>query len=169
MTALPRRVAALENVLRGIETEAELRERGAAQYDWHSKARPEQIAPAGNWTTWLLLGGRGSGKTRAATEWIREQAREPGRRLAIVAPTAADLRDICIEGVSGILACCPPWDRPEYQPSIRRLTWRNGTTALLVSSDEPERLRGHNLDAAWADEIASWRRGRAAWSNRHYA
>lgn len=165
MSAIPRRLSEVEAALHSFRQEADLRARDSGRYDWRSTARPEQIAPAGDWTTWLLLGGRGSGKTRAAAEWLREQAAEGGRRLAIVAPTAADLRDICIEGDSGMLAVCPPWKRPDYEPSKRRLTWRNGTMALLVSSDEPDRLRGHNLDGAWCDELASWRRGRAAWSN----
>ena len=165
MSAILRRLGEVEKALRGFQREEQLRERQAGEYDWKATARPEQLAPEGDWTTWLLLGGRGSGKTRAAAEWLREQAAEPGRRLAIVAPTAADLRDICVEGVSGILAVCPPWERPEYEPTKRRLTWRNGTTALLVSSDEPDRLRGHNLDGAWCDELASWRRGRESWHN----
>jgi len=165
MSALPRRLGAIEGLLEALASEDELRERDAGRYDWRATARPEQIEPDGDWTVWLLLGGRGSGKTRAAVEWLREQAAEPGRRLAIVAPVASDLRDICVEGASGMIACSPPWSRPEYQPSLRRLTWANGTTALLVSSDEPERLRGHNFDAAWCDELASWRRGRASWSN----
>lgn len=165
MSALLRRLSEVEAALRGFQQDAKLRERQSARYDWRATARPEQLSPEGNWTTWLLLGGRGSGKTRAAAEWLREQAGETGRRLAIVAPTAADLRDVCIEGDSGMLAVCPAWERPEYEPSKRRLTWRNGTTALLVSSDEPDRLRGHSLDGAWCDELASWRRGRESWHN----
>jgi phage terminase large subunit-like protein len=158
-------VAALEDVLRGVETETQLRERDSAVYDWRRKARPEQIAPAGEWVTWLYLAGRGSGKTRSGAEWVRERATAESSRGAIVCPTAADVRDVAIEGECGLLAVSPPWDRPEYEPSKRRLTWRNGSTATLFSADEPDRLRGFSFEWAWADELGAWRRMRAAWDN----
>ena len=107
---------------------------------------------------WLLLAGRGFGKTRTGAELVRARvAARSARRIALVAPTAADARDVMVEGESGILAISPPWDRPRYEPSKRRLTWPNGAVATLYSADEPERLRGPQHDAAWCDELASWR------------
>jgi phage terminase large subunit-like protein len=120
--------------------------------------RANQLPPDGDWRVWLLLAGRGFGKTRTGAELIRARAMAlAARRLALVAPTAGDARDIMVEGESGILAISPPWERPRYEPSKRRLTWPNGAIATLFSADEPERLRGPQHDAAWCDELASWR------------
>jgi phage terminase large subunit-like protein len=130
----------------------------ALLYDWPGfLARPTQLAPPGNWRTWLVLAGRGFGKTRTGGEWVRSKV-EAGvyGRLALVAPTAADARDVMVEGESGVLSISPPWNRPKYEPSKRRLTWPNGAQATLYSADEPDRLRGPQHDGAWADEIASW-------------
>ncbi|MCL6640250.1 MAG: terminase family protein, partial [Candidatus Rokubacteria bacterium] len=139
---------------------AELTDEQAAEllYDWRFWARPEQLPPEGDWRVWLLLAGRGFGKTRTGAEWVRAQV-ESGRcgRLALVAPTAADVRDVMVEGESGILAVSPPWFRPVYEPSKRRLTWPNGAIATTYSADEPDRLRGPQHDGAWCDEIASWK------------
>ena len=130
----------------------------ALLYDWSFWARPEQLPPPGDWRVWLLLAGRGFGKTRTGAELIRARvAARTARRIALVAPTAADARDVMVEGESGILAISPPWDRPRYEPSKRRLTWPNGAVATLFSADEPERLRGPQHDAAWCDELGSWR------------
>ena len=104
-----------------------------------------------------MLAGRGFGKTRTGAEWIREQIAAGKRRLALVAATAADVRDVIVEGESGILAISPPQFRPAYEPSKRRLTWPNGAIATTFSADEPERLRGPQHDGAWCDELASWR------------
>src|SRR5438034_3681770 len=93
--------------------------------DWIAKARPSQLAPPGNWSVWLLLAGRGYGKTRAGVGWVRSQYLAGCRRIALVAPTAADARDVIVEGSSGILATSPAHDRPLYEPSKRRLTWAN--------------------------------------------
>ena len=127
-------------------------------YDWTRIARPNQLPPPGEWSTWLLLAGRGFGKTRTGAEWIRALA-ETGQaeRMALVAPTAADARDVMVEGESGILAISPTRNRPFYEPSKRRLTWPNGALATTYSADEPERLRGPQHDAAWCDELAAWR------------
>ena len=133
-------------------------ERAALQYAWPLVARPEQLPPGGNWRTWLLKAGRGFGKTRAGAEWVRAEV-EAGRRgrLALVAPTAADTRDVMVEGESGIMAISPPGMRPVYSPSTRRLTWPNGAMATTYSADEPDRLRGPQHDGAWSDEISVWR------------
>ncbi|MFD1423416.1 DNA-packaging protein [Laceyella tengchongensis] len=127
-------------------------------YDWRFWARPNQLPPEGNWRTWLLLAGRGFGKTRTGAEWIRWLV-ETGqaKRIALVAPTAGDARDVIVEGESGLLAISAPWCMPTYEPSKRRITWPNGAIATLYSADEPERLRGPQHDAAWCDELAAWR------------
>ncbi len=130
-------------------------------WDWPMWARPEQLAPEGDdWNVWLVLAGRGFGKTRLASEWVREQAKytnEGQRRFALVARTAADVRDVIVEGESGIINVSPPSERPHYEPSKRRLTWPNGNTATLFTADEPDSLRGPQFTHAWGDEIAAWR------------
>lgn len=129
-------------------------------YEWkHWWARPKQLPPADkDWTIWLILAGRGFGKTKAIVEWAMEQARlMPGSRGALVGATAGDVRDILIEGESGILASSPPHFMPHYEPSKRRLTWANGSIATTYSADEPERLRGKQHHWAIVDELAAWR------------
>ena len=128
------------------------------KYDWPYRARPGQLPPPGDWRVWLLLAGRGFGKTRTGAEFVRARVgARTARRIALVAPTAADARDVMVEGESGLLAIAPPADRPLYEPSKRRLTWPNGAVATLFSADEPERLRGPQHDFAWCDELAAWR------------
>jgi phage terminase large subunit-like protein len=130
----------------------------ALLHDWCFWARPNQLPPRGDWRVWLLLAGRGFGKTRTGAELVRALVdTRTSRRLALVAPTATDARSVMVEGESGILSISPPWDRPQYEPSKRRLTWSNGAIATLYSADEPERLRGPQHDAAWCDELAGWR------------
>ena len=127
-------------------------------FTWRYVGRPSQLTPPGGWHTWLVLAGRGFGKTRTGAEFVRDEV-EAGRagRIALVAPTAAAARDVLVEGESGILAISPPWNRPEFEPSKRRLTWHStGAAAWLYSADEPERLRGPQHDLAWADEIAAY-------------
>ena len=130
----------------------------ATLLDWSHWARPAQMPPEGDWRIWLLLAGRGFGKTRCGAEYIRAQI-ECGAvmRVALVAPTAADARDVMVEGESGLLRIAPPQCRPVFEPSKRRLTWPNGAIATMFSADEPERLRGPQFDAAWCDELAAWR------------
>jgi predicted phage terminase large subunit-like protein len=130
----------------------------ALETGWASIARPNQLPPSGDWRVWLLLAGRGFGKTRTGAEWVIERAGSgQAKRLALVAPTASDARDVMVEGESGILMISPPWFTPLYEPSRRRLTWPNGAIATTYSADEPERLRGPQHDAAWCDECGSWR------------
>lgn len=129
-------------------------------WDWRFWARPEQIAPEGDWNIWLLLAGRGFGKTRTAAEWVREEARvtrDGKRRFALVARTAADVRDVLIEGESGIMNVTAPSEMPLYEPSKRRLTWPNGNIATAFTADEPDSLRGPQFTHAWGDEVAAWR------------
>lgn len=126
-------------------------------YDWNLWARDKQKTPPGKWTTWLILAGRGFGKTRTGAQWVRESV-ESGRRkrLALVGRTVADVRDVMVEGESGILACAHPRFKPKYEPSKRRLTWPNGAQATTYSADQPDLLRGPQHDGFWADEIAAW-------------
>jgi phage terminase large subunit-like protein len=131
-------------------------------YDWPFWAREEQCEPPGDWSIWLYLGGRGAGKTRSGAEWVRAQIEAGCGRVALVGATAADTRDVLVEGESGIISTAPSWSRPHYEPSKRRLTWPNGAMATTYSADEPERLRGPQHDAAWCDELGSWRYP-AAW------
>ncbi|TPN57590.1 ATP-binding protein [Mesorhizobium sp. B1-1-9] len=135
---------------------------------WRMKARPEQIAPHGDWAVWLVLAGRGFGKTRTGAEWVHEQVNAGVSRLALVGPTAADVRDVMIEGESGILATAPKWNRPDYQPALRKLTWPNGAIATAYSADEPERLRGPQHEAAWCDELGAWRYAQQAWDQLQF-
>lgn len=132
---------------------------------WRSTARPNQLPPPGDWNTWLLLAGRGFGKTRSGSEFVRENV-EMGtaKRIALVAPTAADARDVIVEGESGILAVSSSWCRPDYEPSKRRLTWPNGAVGTLFSADEPDRLRGPQFDLAWCDELAAWTYASDCWN-----
>ncbi len=133
---------------------------------WALDARLDQLAPEGDWLTWLILGGRGAGKTRAGAEWVRALATaepKPAGPIALVGETFTDTREVMIEGVSGLLAIHPSWDRPEWQRSRRRLVWPNGTIAQAFSAEDPEALRGPQFSAAWADELGKWRYPDAAW------
>lgn len=131
---------------------------------WPFWARPNQIAPKGDWTFWLLLAGRGFGKTRTGAEWVNERVQLGlAKRIALVAPTAADVRKVMVEGESGLLAISPPWNRPIFEPSKLQLTWPNGAIAQLFSAEEPERLRGPQCDTFWADELAAWKKLQDTW------
>lgn len=125
---------------------------------WRKIAREKQLAPEGEWSVWLILAGRGFGKSRSVNEWAIEQARKmPGSRGALVAATSADVRDVVMEGESGILNISPPDFQPRYYPSKRRVEWPNGSIATTYSADEPDRLRGPQHHWAMCDELAAWR------------
>ena len=127
-------------------------------HDWAIWARDNQLPPPGEWTKWLMLMGRGAGKTRSGSEWVTEKARDyPGCRIAVVARTAADARDVIAEGESGILAIASPGFVPEYLPSKRRIVWPNGSMATLYSGEKPDQLRGPQHHFALCDELASWK------------
>jgi phage terminase large subunit-like protein len=139
-------------------------------WDWRFWARPSQLPPPGDWLTWLVLAGRGFGKTRCGSEWVRSivcgstpLAGGEHHRVAIVAETAADARDVMVEGDSGILAVHPMDFRPLYEPSKRRLTWPNGAVATLYNGTEPDQLRGPQHDAALVDELAKYAHARETW------
>lgn len=125
------------------------------QRPWLAIARPEQLPPDGDWLTWLILAGRGWGKTRTGAEWVQANVSRYGRWI-LAGRTSGDLRDIMIEGESGILRIAKDGNRPAYEPSKRRLTWPNGAVAVLRSADEPEGFRGLQGEAAWVDELAAW-------------
>jgi len=140
------------------------------KYDWHLFARDKQIAPPGSWRTWLPLAGRGWGKTRVGSEWIRENVSgktplSPGRfkRIALIGETVSDVRDVMVKGDSGIMSITPKDYRPTYVANRRALVWPNGTEALMFSAIQPEQLRGPQFDAAWCDELAKWRYAQYAW------
>ena len=131
---------------------------------WWVTARSSQLPPEGHWSVWLLLAGRGFGKTRVLSEMANSWAASGQyRRLALVAATASDCRDVLVEGESGILSTAPDWCRPQYQTTRRRLEWPNGALAYMYSAEEPDRLRGPQHDAAICDELATWRSGAEAW------
>lgn len=143
-------------------------ERAVFNYKWDIWARDSQLAPDWMWFCWLVLAGRGYGKTRLGAEWIRglvESNPNTKLRLALVAETVADVRGVMIEGESGILAVCPPWNMPHYEPSKRQLTWPNGTIAKTYSAEEPDQLRGPQHNAAWLDEPAKFKHLNDTWSN----
>lgn len=144
------------------------------KYQWEFWARPNQLTPPDDppWVVWLLLAGRGFGKTRTGAEWVRERIKKGFDQLGLIAPTSADVRDVMVEGPAGILAVC--WDqdvtekgaalgRPLYEPSKRKITWGNGAVAHLYSAEEPERLRGPQHSGLWADELAAWENAGDAW------
>lgn len=133
-------------------------------------ALPHQLPPEGDWRAWVILGGRGAGKTRAGAEWVRAQVEgaRPGdigrsRRVALVGETIDQAREVMVFGESGILACSPPDRRPEWQAGRKRLVWPNGAVAQVFSAHDPEALRGPQFDAAWVDELAKWKKAQATW------
>lgn len=139
-------------------------------------ALPHQLPPSGAWKSWVIMGGRGAGKTRAGAEWVRsmvEGARplDPGkaRRLALVGETFDQVREVMIFGDSGILACSPPDRRPVWEAGRKRLVWPNGAIAQAFSAHEPEALRGPQFDAAWVDELAKWKKAEESWDMLQFA
>jgi phage terminase large subunit-like protein len=143
-------------------------------YDWWFWGRKNQFQPAGHWYCWLVLAGRGFGKTRMGVEWIKtcvegdsplSSPKNSPQHIALIGQTQADGRDVIIEGESGFLANCRPGFRPKFEVSKRRLVWPNGIIAHLYSADEPDQLRGPQHHLAWGDELAKWKNGEECWSN----
>lgn len=144
-------------------------------HTWELWARPNQLEPepilenGEHWVTWLILAGRGFGKTRCGAETIIKWVREGHcKRIALVAEDSADARDVMVEGESGILACSPRDFKPKYEPSKRRLTWPNGAVATLFSAEDYDSLRGPQFDGAWCDELCKWRYAQEAWDNLQF-
>jgi len=139
-------------------------ELAALRWDWSFWARPNQVAPTGDWNTWMVLAGRGFGKTRMGSEWIRELAHKyPGCRIALVAETAADARDVMIKGDSGLLSVDPTLTEDSWSPTNRCLTWPNGTKAYTYNGTTPDQLRGPQHHFAWVDELAKFEYMQDAW------
>ena len=143
----------------------------ALHYDFELWARDDQLPPdaaqgGGAWTIWLMLGGRGAGKTRAGAEWVRSIATADAAeaRIALVGETLSDARSVMVEGLSGLLAVHPPEARPNYEPSKRQVSWPNGAVAQIFSAEDPESLRGPQFSHAWCDELAKWRRPDESWA-----
>ena len=123
--------------------------------NWREWGRPEQVAPDGDWRCWVFLGGRGAGKTRAGAEWVHELALGRGAaRIALVGPTFHDVREVMVEGSSGLRSLTR--ERPRYEASRKRLVWSNGAQAACFSAENPDALRGPQFDAAWCDELCFW-------------
>ena len=139
-------------------------------------AMPHQLPPEGTWRSWVIMGGRGAGKTRAGAEWVRAQVEgsrpnDSGRcrRIALVGETLDQVREVMVFGDSGILACSPPDRRPEWHATRRMLLWPNGATAQAFSAHDPESLRGPQFDGAWVDELAKWKKGHDTWDMLQFA
>jgi Terminase large subunit, T4likevirus-type, N-terminal len=130
----------------------------------HPRARPTQRAPAGGWRVWAYIAGRGAGKTRAGASWMQQRVDDGTMKLGcLIAPTAADIRDVMVEGPSGLINVAPAWNRPRFEGSKRRVEWPNGARAICLSGEVPERARGLNIDSLWADELACWQRPESTW------
>jgi Terminase large subunit, T4likevirus-type, N-terminal len=130
----------------------------------HPRARPSQRPPPSDWRVWAYVAGRGAGKTRAGACWVQHRAEAGIMKVGcLIAPTKADIRDVMVEGPSGLLAVAPPWCRPRFEPSKRRVVWPTGARAVCLSGEEPERARGLNVDTLWADELACWQRAESTW------
>jgi predicted phage terminase large subunit-like protein len=154
------------------------------RFSWDFWGRPHQFAPTGNWSNWLILAGRGFGKTRTGAEWVRANmcgptplARGRWRQIALIAETAADARDVMVgdgkaasdpKAGSGLMQIHSKDFRPIYEPSKRRLTWPNGAVASIYNGTEPDQLRGPQHDAAWCDELAKWRYAQEAWDQLQF-
>src|ERR1700726_2183153 len=130
----------------------------------HPRGRPSQRPPAGDWRVWAYVAGRGAGKTWAGARWVQHPVEGGAMKVGcLIAPPAAEIRDVMVEGQSGLLAVAPPWCRPRFEPSKRRVVWPNGARAVCLSGEEPERARGLNVDTLWADELACWQRAESTW------
>ncbi len=139
-------------------------------------ALPHQLPPEGAWKTWVIMGGRGAGKTRAGAEWVRAQVEGSrpldaglAKRVALVGETIDQVREVMIFGDSGLMACSPPDRRPEWQAGRHQLLWPNGAVAQVFSAHEPDSLRGPQFDAAWVDELAKWKKGQETWDQLQFA
>ncbi|MEO9576005.1 MAG: terminase family protein [Tateyamaria sp.] len=137
---------------------------------------PHQLPPEGDWRTWVIMGGRGAGKTRAGAEWVRSMVEgatpfDEGRacRVALVGETVEQVREVMIFGDSGILACSPPDRRPKWEAGRKRLIWPNGAVASVHTAFDPEGLRGPQFDAAWVDEMAKWKKAQDTWDMLQFA
>ncbi|MXP27809.1 hypothetical protein GRI58_03095 [Porphyrobacter algicida] len=137
------------------------RERNAFAHTLRLHAHKGQLPPEGDWRCWMIMAGRGFGKTRAGAEWVHSVAEEddPRARIALVAANLGEARTVMVEGESGLMACAPPHCRPIYEPSLRRVRWPNGAEATLFSAAEPDSLRGpQHGHARWAGPVGNFRK-----------
>lgn len=148
----------------------------ALPYVFEFWAMAHQLPPVSDWRSWVIMGGRGAGKTRAGAEWVRAQVEgprplDPGRamRMALIGETIDQVREVMVFGESGILNCSPPDRRPVWQATRKRLLWPNGATAQVFSAHDPESLRGPQFDGAWVDELAKWKKARETWDMMQFA
>jgi phage terminase large subunit-like protein len=153
-----------------IATALNQKEKDEFAFHWQLLARPEQRAPAGDWRIWMIMAGRGFGKTRAGAEWVRQIAEaDPTARIALISASLTEARAVMVEGESGLLSVCPPDRMPMFEPSLRRVRFPNGAQAQLFSAAEPESLRGPQHSHAWCDEIGKWplahERATRCWDN----
>lgn len=184
-------VTRLQSVLSGLTHNGQIKNALATlsddeiaflEKDWPLWARADQLAPEtaeqGDqaWRVWLILGGRGAGKTRTGAEWIRSKVAGDGaagpiraRRIALIGETLIDARRVMVEGISGLLAVHRDDERPEFHAAGNLLRWPNGAVAHLFSADDPDSLRGPQFDAAWCDEVTKWRDPDAAWDMLQFA
>lgn len=141
----------------------------ALRYDWLFWAREAQLPPDGDWLTWMILAGRGFGKTRTGAEWVRQRVERGARRIAIIAETQRDLEQVLLEGESGLLEVCPPGFIRKWTTRPVEIEFASGAVALGYNGTEPGQLRGPQFDTAWADELAKWRYAEEAWEMLQYA
>jgi phage terminase large subunit-like protein len=137
---------------------------------WLFRAHFMQVPENADWTIWLVMAGRGAGKTRAGAEWVRAlvgglagYTARPVGRIALVGETLIDAREVMVDGPSGILSVHPRGERPAWSPTLRKLEWPNGAVAHVFSAEDPDALRGPQFEAAWADELAKWRHVDETW------
>lgn len=149
---------------------------GALPFLFEFWAMEHQLPPEGDWRTWVIMGGRGAGKTRAGAEWVRSLVEgpmpyDPGicHRVALVGETIEQVREVMIFGDSGILECSPLDRRPKWVAGRKRLEWPNGAVATVHTANDPEGLRGPQFDAAWVDELAKWKKGQETWDMLQFA
>lgn len=159
-----------ERLRRELSEALDRNERNGFDYLWEYQAREEQLAPPGDWRIWMIMAGRGFGKTRAGAEWVRMIAdSNPDARIALISSSLAEARAVMVEGESGLLAICRPGHKPHFEPSLHRLRFASGAQAQLFSAAEPESLRGPQHSHAWCDEIGKWplahERATRCWDN----
>jgi phage terminase large subunit-like protein len=159
-----------ERLCRELTEELDQNQKNSFAYLWEYAARPNQLAPPGDWRVWMIMAGRGFGKTRAGAEWVRMIAdSNPDARIALVSASLAEARAVMVEGESGLLAICRPGHKPQFEPSLHRIRFANGAQAQLFSAAEPEALRGPQHSHAWCDEIGKWslahERATRCWDN----
>lgn len=159
-----------EKVYRALADILNQNEKNSFDYLWDYTARKEQLPPQGDWRVWMIMAGRGFGKTRAGAEWVRMIAdANPHARIALISSSLAEARAVMVEGESGLLAICRPDHQPIFEPSLHRIRFASGAQAQLFSAAEPETLRGPQHSHAWCDEIGKWplanERATRCWDN----